>query len=141
MMKKRARGKLVPLFFLLVLAFPAVGEDERPLPAGPVLSRLGELDGRTSSPAIGAAEWRQALHDARRAVPGKRFLPEAAAVLKKIAERSERVILVADSSKYGKTGFVSILPLSAVGTVITDTGLPEEAVARLEEIPVEVIRT
>jgi len=67
------------------------------------------------------------------------YFPEAAAVLKKIAERSERVILVADSSKYGKTGFVSILPLTAVGTVITDTGLSAEAVASLEEVSVEVI--
>jgi len=65
--------------------------------------------------------------------------PETAAVLKKVVERSEKTILVADSSKYGKTGFVSILPITAVKKLITDSQMPEEAVRKLEARGVEVV--
>jgi DeoR family galactitol utilization operon repressor len=65
--------------------------------------------------------------------------PEAAAVLKRVVERAEKTILVADSSKFGKTGFVSILPLTGVEKVITDSGIGEEARREIEEEGVEVI--
>ena len=65
--------------------------------------------------------------------------PEAAAVLKKVIDRSEKTILVADSSKFGKTGFVSILPITAVEKIITDDELPPGAAKQLQERGVDVI--
>jgi DeoR family galactitol utilization operon repressor len=64
---------------------------------------------------------------------------EAAAVLKKVVERSEKTILVADSSKYGNTGFVSILPITAVSKIVTDSGLSDGAVEQLKKRGVEVV--
>ena len=65
---------------------------------------------------------------------------EEAAVVKKLAERSETTILVTDSSKYGKPGFVCFLKITDVDKLITDTGLEDSAKAELEEVGVEVVR-
>jgi DeoR family galactitol utilization operon repressor len=67
------------------------------------------------------------------------YFQEGAAVLKKVVERSEKTILVADSSKYGRTGFVSVLPITKVEKIITDSGIAEVAVAELAEQGVEVL--
>jgi len=64
--------------------------------------------------------------------------PEAAAVLKRMVEKADRTILVADSSKWGRTGFVTITPITSVKTLISDAGLAEDAVRRLREAGVEV---
>jgi DeoR family galactitol utilization operon repressor len=66
------------------------------------------------------------------------YFPEAAAVLKRMVERADRTILVADSSKWGRTGFVTITPIGSIGTLITDTDLDEEGRRRLREAGVEV---
>jgi DeoR family transcriptional regulator, galactitol utilization operon repressor len=66
------------------------------------------------------------------------YFPEAAAVLKRMVERADRTVLVADSSKWGRTGFVTITPIASVGTLITDAGLDEDARRRLREAGVEV---
>lgn len=47
--------------------------------------------------------------------------------------RAEETWLVADSSKFGQAGFVSFLPLSGITGIITDSLLPDEAVASLLE--------
>lgn len=65
--------------------------------------------------------------------------PEAAAVLKKVVERAESTVLVADSSKYGNTGFVSIMPITAVSKIVTDRDLPDGAVERLKKEGVELV--
>lgn len=65
---------------------------------------------------------------------------EEAAVVKKLTERSETTILVTDSSKYGKAGFVCFLKITDVDKLITDTGLADSAKAELEEAGVEVVR-
>lgn len=54
-------------------------------------------------------------------------------------DRAEETWLLADSSKYGRAGFVSVLPLHDVAGVITDTGIGEEPVAALRELGVQVI--
>jgi DeoR family transcriptional regulator, galactitol utilization operon repressor len=56
---------------------------------------------------------------------------EGGAIVKAMRERSEKTFLLADSSKYGKTGFVNVLGLSEVEGVITDTGLGDEAALAL----------
>ncbi len=50
-------------------------------------------------------------------------LVEGAEIVKAMRERADETLLVADSSKWGKTGFVNVLPLSAVSGIITDSGL------------------
>ncbi len=66
------------------------------------------------------------------------YFPEAAAVLKRMVEKADKTILVADSSKWGKTGFVTITPIGSVDTLVTDTDLPEEGRSRLRDAGVEV---
>ena len=66
---------------------------------------------------------------------------EGAEVVKKMASQAERTVLTADSSKWGRKGFVTVLPLSRVHTLIVDTGLSEEAAAAVRAEGVsEVLR-
>jgi DeoR family galactitol utilization operon repressor len=64
--------------------------------------------------------------------------PEAAAVLRKMVERSERTVLVADSSKFGNKGFVSTTAIGSIDRLITDDGLSQSSVRELEEAGLEV---
>jgi len=66
-------------------------------------------------------------------------LVEGAEIVRRMAERSERTVLIADSSKFGKIGFVHVLPVRRVKTLVTDDELPESARAELVETGVEVI--
>jgi DeoR family galactitol utilization operon repressor len=54
-------------------------------------------------------------------------LVEGGEVVKAMVDRAETSILVADSSKHGRAGFVTFLPLSAIDAIITDAGLPDTA--------------
>jgi len=63
---------------------------------------------------------------------------ELAEVVKQTAKRASEIVLVADSSKYGKAGFAHILPLSEVSRVITDQGLSEEDRQTLADAGVEL---
>ena len=67
-------------------------------------------------------------------------LVEGAEIVRRMAERSERTVLIADSSKFGKIGFVHVLPVHQVKTLITDSELPESARVELTETGVEVIQ-
>ena len=67
-------------------------------------------------------------------------LVDGAAVVRRMADQAERVVALADSSKYGKTGFVHVLPLRDIDLIVTDTGLNEETVAGLEETGVRIVR-
>jgi len=58
---------------------------------------------------------------------------EGAQVATTMRERAEQTWLVADSSKFGQAGFVSFLPLNAITGIITDSGLPDDAVEALKE--------
>lgn len=66
-------------------------------------------------------------------------LIEGGDVISVMRERAENLVLLADSSKYGKTGVVTILPLSQINTLITDTGLPDAAKEELNKIPLHII--
>ena len=66
-------------------------------------------------------------------------LLEGGEVIKTMRERSGKMILLSDSSKYEKTGVVSILPITSVDTIITDSGLSSDAVATVQEKSVQVI--
>ena len=43
-----------------------------------------------------------------------------------MVERTEQTILVADSGKYNRIGFVKILPLQSMDLIITDSGLEDD---------------
>jgi len=67
-------------------------------------------------------------------------LVEGAEVVRKMAERSDEIVLVADSTKHGRIGFVHVLPVSRLSRLVTDTGLPAEAVAALGDAGIQVSR-
>jgi len=60
-------------------------------------------------------------------------LVELAEVVKKMAERADEVVLVADSSKYGSVGFAYILPLTDIDRIITDDKLSRKDRTALEK--------
>lgn len=63
-----------------------------------------------------------------------------AAQLKQAMIRAARqVILLADSSKWGRVAFARVLPLSGVHTIVTDSNSPQETRAAIEELGVTLI--
>lgn len=66
------------------------------------------------------------------------LLVEGAEIVRMMASRAEKTVLVADSSKYGRAGFAMVLPLAAVDMIITDGELAAGEKKRIEEIGVEV---
>lgn len=64
---------------------------------------------------------------------------EGADAIRAMHARAEETWLLADSSKYGRAGFVNVLPLHDVAGVITDSGIGEESVAALRELGVQVL--
>ena len=61
---------------------------------------------------------------------------EGAEVLAAMFERAEATWLVADSSKYGKAGFVSVLPLQKLAGVITDSSIdPRDLSVLRDHVP------
>ncbi|HEY9054269.1 MAG TPA: DeoR/GlpR family DNA-binding transcription regulator [Rectinemataceae bacterium] len=60
-------------------------------------------------------------------------LVEGAEIVKAMRRQAEETWLVADSSKYGRTGFVRVLGLSEVDGMITDSRLGQEAIDSLAD--------
>jgi DeoR/GlpR family transcriptional regulator of sugar metabolism len=56
-----------------------------------------------------------------------------------MTERSRKAILVTDSSKLGRIGFVPVKPVNVFQTIITDTDAPADIVAAIRNEGVEVI--
>ncbi len=56
-----------------------------------------------------------------------------------MAGRARRVIALANSSKLGRYGFSTIVPLAQVDVLVTDTGAPPDEVAKIRAAGVEVI--
>ncbi len=57
----------------------------------------------------------------------------------KLIKRAERLVVLADSSKFTPRGSLVVCPLSRVSTVITDAEAPKHALDMLREAGVEVI--
>ncbi|HVA05874.1 MAG TPA: DeoR/GlpR family DNA-binding transcription regulator [Acidimicrobiales bacterium] len=55
-----------------------------------------------------------------------------------LVERSQQTIVLADSTKLGRTAFATICPLTAVDVLITDTGAPESTVQKIRDVGIEV---
>lgn len=66
-------------------------------------------------------------------------LVDGAEVVKQMAGQADRTVLIADSSKYGKEGFVKILPLTTFDVMISDGEMPETTVNSLEKNGLRVI--
>lgn len=52
---------------------------------------------------------------------------------------AQKVIVLADSSKFGRRGFSKIADLSEIDLIITDPGIPDSIVKRLADMGLEVI--
>jgi DeoR family galactitol utilization operon repressor len=65
-------------------------------------------------------------------------LAEGAEIVKAMVARAETSVLLADSSKYGKAGFVSVLPLAGVNRVVMDDALAPEAAAELRAASIDL---
>jgi DeoR family ulaG and ulaABCDEF operon transcriptional repressor len=59
----------------------------------------------------------------------------------KLLSRTERLIVLVDSSKFEARGNIVVCPLSRVSAVVTDTGAPRQMVDHLQAVGVEVILT
>ena len=66
-------------------------------------------------------------------------LVEGAEVVRCMASQADRVVVLADSGKFGRTGFVRVLPLSRIDIIVTDDTLPEAGRSELEETGVRVV--
>lgn len=66
--------------------------------------------------------------------------PLVAEVGRAMAERAAQVIVLADSSKLGRAGFVPIIPLGAIDMLITDSDAPGAIVDGLRIQGVEVLQ-
>ena len=64
--------------------------------------------------------------------------PLEADVEREMVRIARETILVADSSKIGRSGFVSVLPLSQIHALVTDSGAPEDFLKQLEEMGIRV---
>ncbi len=67
-------------------------------------------------------------------------LVEGAEIVKAMRDKAESTWLVADSSKYGKTGFVSVLRLESIHGIIIDEGLGEDAMRDIAGAGLIVVR-
>ncbi len=66
-------------------------------------------------------------------------LVAGAEIVKCMAASADQVVVLADSSKFGRNGFVTVLPLEKVDLLVVDDGLPEDARRAIEEIGPRVI--
>ena len=66
-------------------------------------------------------------------------LMENAEIVRRMCNQATKRVLVTDSSKYGKQGFVKIFPLSEIDVLITDSGLAKEAVEEIRAMGIEVM--
>lgn len=64
---------------------------------------------------------------------------ESMPIRRKMVEISRQLIAVVDSSKFGKTGLVSICPVTRISTLITDSGIDPVFRSALESAGVQVI--
>ncbi|GHU14954.1 DeoR family transcriptional regulator [Spirochaetia bacterium] len=67
-------------------------------------------------------------------------LMEGAEIVKAMKAHAETTVLVADSSKYGKIGFATVLPLADLDRIITDDGLEDGSARELAEAGIGLTR-
>ncbi len=65
-------------------------------------------------------------------------MEEAAEIIKVMARQSSQTVLLADSGKYGRSGFVKIMPLTEVDMIITDRAMPAKQVQSINKANIQV---
>lgn len=65
-------------------------------------------------------------------------LVDGAEIIKKMNLQAQRTILTADSTKYGKNGFVKILSMDHLDCIITDSGMDKSVVQQIKESGMEL---
>jgi DeoR family galactitol utilization operon repressor len=65
-------------------------------------------------------------------------LVEGAEIVKGMKAHAETTVLLADSSKFGKIGFISVLPLQEIDLMITDSELDKQAEYTLTEAGIRI---
>ena len=66
-------------------------------------------------------------------------LVEGAEIVRTMAGQADRVVLVADSTKWERRGFVQALELKQVDQIVTDSELPGAAQSQLKEFGIELV--
>ena len=65
-------------------------------------------------------------------------LVEGAEIVRRMAGQAERVVLLADSTKYGRSGFAHVLSLDQIDICITDGAITDEHRESIESLSVDV---
>lgn len=66
-------------------------------------------------------------------------LVEVAELVRTMTSQATKTILMTDSSKYGRAGFASIMPLAAIDVLIIDDGIDLETRKMIEKQNIEII--
>jgi DeoR/GlpR family transcriptional regulator of sugar metabolism len=64
---------------------------------------------------------------------------EDSLVKRSLIKTARQIVVVADSSKFGRTTFATICPLSAVNTIVTDGGISKTKVQALRQSGIQVL--
>lgn len=64
---------------------------------------------------------------------------EEAEMVKTVAGQTDKLVLIADSTKHGKRGFALMFPLTRLNLLITDKGLQESAQQELREAGLQLM--
>ena len=64
---------------------------------------------------------------------------EEASLTNAMMEVSDRTVVLADSTKFGRRGFGKICPLEDIDVIVTDEGIKPEMKEHLENIGVKVV--
>jgi DeoR family transcriptional regulator, fructose operon transcriptional repressor len=62
-----------------------------------------------------------------------------AEVDRKMVEHSRKAVLITDSSKIGRVGFVPVKPVTAFQTIITDSNAPTDFIQSVRDLGVEIV--
>jgi DeoR/GlpR family transcriptional regulator of sugar metabolism len=65
------------------------------------------------------------------------YVLEEALISRKMMERAEEAILVADHTKFGRSTFAKIAPVEHISMVITDSACPAEWIENLQRLDIE----
>ena len=65
-------------------------------------------------------------------------LIEGAQIVKAMKSQAQTTVLVADSSKYGKFGFINVLPLSSMDMILTDNFINESEESELLDAGINI---
>ncbi|MGE5632065.1 MAG: DeoR/GlpR family DNA-binding transcription regulator [Caulobacteraceae bacterium] len=68
------------------------------------------------------------------------YIVEEAVVRKKIIERAEKIIVVADYSKFGVNSFASVCPIKSVDVIVTDWNVSNKLIKEYKDKGIEIIR-